>query len=119
MQFDEHDPCGERYEAAFFRALMGVVDGFVACIDAERRILFLNRTLSRDRSEVMGKPIETFITPEHRQTVMDCVARALESDEVGELEYTVLLADGTELPFVTRVFPFRGPLGERLAVLRT
>ncbi len=110
---------GERYEAAFFRALMGVVDGFVACIDAERRILFLNRTMSRDLCEVIGKPIETYIAPAQRQSVIDCVARAIDSGEPGELEYSVLLADGSETPFVTRVLPFRGPAGERLAVLRT
>src|SRR5687768_13455192 len=96
---DRVERSGERYEAAFFRALMGVVDGFVACIDAERRILFLNRTVSRDLSEIIGKPIETFIAESQRQAVIDCVARAMESGEVGELEYTVLLADGTELPF--------------------
>ncbi len=119
MQANEPERSGERYEAAFFRALMGAVDGFVACIDAERRILFLNRTVSREPCEVIGQPIDSFIVPAQRQKVIDCIAHAMQSGESTELEYTVLLADGEEAPFVTRVVPFRGPQGEGLVLLRT
>ena len=110
---------GERFEAAFFRAVMHVVDGFVACIDSERRILFLNRSMSRDRAEIIGRTIETFVAPAQRQALIDGVARAFESGEPRDVEYTIVLANGNEVQFLSRVFPFQGPGGKPLAVIRT
>ncbi|HVJ15444.1 MAG TPA: ATP-binding protein [Polyangiaceae bacterium] len=109
----------EGFEAALFRALMQVAGGFVTCIDSQRRILFLNRTVSRDVTSVLGTPVDTFIAPADRATFVACIEQALSSGEMKEVDYSVPLDDGRSLRFHTLVFPFRGPQGETLAVLLT
>jgi PAS domain S-box-containing protein len=82
-------------------------------------VLFLNRTLSRELSAVLGKPMDDFIAEPHRQAVIDCVEAAFDSGESRELEYTVVMGDGTRRHQHTRIVPFRGPKREALALMLT
>ena len=110
---------GEHFEAALFRILAQSVPGFVSCCDRERRILFLSRTLSRDLSELLGKRIEEFIAEPHRAAVIACLEDAFVSGEARQLEYALVLADGTRRHIDTRMVPFKGPAGEDLALALT
>jgi PAS domain S-box-containing protein len=105
--------------SALFGALAQAAFGFVSCIDRQRRVLFLNRTLSRELSAVIGKPMEDFVAEPHRQAVIDCVEAAFDSGAGRELEYTVVLGDRTQRDQHTRIVPFRGPQGEALAMMIT
>jgi two-component system, cell cycle sensor histidine kinase and response regulator CckA len=107
---------GDEFQLSLFRALAAHVEGYVNCIDRQRRILFLNRTLSRDLSDILGKRIDDFVTPQHREETIACVERAFASREPQHFEFPVMLADGKRLHLLTRVVPFTGPRGEELAL---
>ncbi|MEY2929751.1 MAG: hypothetical protein RL033_500 [Pseudomonadota bacterium] len=116
---DAHSPGGrfdEAFQLAMLEAAMGGIDAFVSCIDRQRRILFLNRTLTRDISEVLGKRIDDFITPPYRQAAVECVERAFASQTPQRLEYVVTLAEGADRHLATRVVPFRAPGGMEVAL---
>ncbi|MEO8182695.1 MAG: PAS domain-containing protein, partial [Deltaproteobacteria bacterium] len=117
-----HQPGAElddAFKLAFFRALTDGIDGFVSCIDRQRRILFLNRTLTRDISDIVKSRIEDFIVPQHNAASIECVERAFASGEPQQIEFSVLLAQGTRLHLMTRILPFRGPRDEEVALLIT
>ncbi len=105
--------------ALLFRALAQAVPGYVSCIDRQRRIVFLNRTLSRDLSGVVGKLMEEFIAAPQREAVIACVEDAFARREARQLDYTVVLSDGSRRHIETRVLPFKGPSGEELALMLT
>jgi hypothetical protein len=48
----------EALEAALFRVLAGSSSAFISCFDRERRMVFLNRTLSRTFDQLIGRRIE-------------------------------------------------------------
>jgi PAS domain S-box-containing protein len=106
----------DAFQLAMFRALTASVDGYVNCIDRERRILFLNRTLTRDLSSILGRRIEEFITEPHRQAAVECAERAFSTCAPQQVEYTVALADSRPRHLLTRFVPFAGPSGEALAL---
>ncbi len=108
---------GDALLSALFRALLQDSSGYVGCIDRERRCLFVNRSLSRDPSEFIGKPFETFVTPAHRDAAVRAVEQAYESGEPGQLEYTVVAADGSHRHISARLVPFKSPLGHDLALM--
>jgi PAS domain S-box-containing protein len=109
----------DAFNLAFFRALTSGIDRYVSCIDRQRRILFLNRTLTRDLSDILESRMEDFIDPQHRAAAIECVERAFASGAPQHIEFTVVLADGARLHLVTRVLPFRGPRDEEVAALIT
>jgi PAS domain S-box-containing protein len=106
----------DAFQLAMFRALTANFDGYVNCIDRERRILFLNRTLTRDLSSILGRRIEEFITEPHRDAAIDCAERAFQTREPQQIEFTVSLADSRPRHLLTRFVPFAGPRGEALAL---
>jgi two-component system cell cycle sensor histidine kinase/response regulator CckA len=113
---DPSEHQGDAFQLAMFRALTASFDGYVNCIDRERRILFLNRTLTRDLSNILGRRIEEFITEAHRQAAIDCAERAFQTGDAQQIEYTVSLADSRPRHLLTRFAPFAGPRGEALAL---
>src|SRR5688572_26110879 len=116
---DGHAPGGhfdEAFQLAMLQALTGGIDSFVSCIDRERRILFLNRTSSRDISEIVGKRIEDFVTPAHRDAAIASVENAFLTQTPQQLEAVVSLAHGSPLHISTRVVPFRAPGGREVAL---
>jgi two-component system cell cycle sensor histidine kinase/response regulator CckA len=109
----------EAFQIALFRALARGTESFVSCIDRRRRVLFINRTLSRDASELAGKPIEAFVAPAEREATIGFVERAFTSGEPQHRECEVVLADGSKRWMSTRIFPFRGPAERDLALMLT
>jgi PAS domain S-box-containing protein len=69
--------------------------------------------------ENLAKRIEDFVDAAHRQALIDCVEAAFASGEQRELAYSVVLGDGKHMHIATRVMPFRGPLGDELALMLT
>jgi PAS domain S-box-containing protein len=119
MGKDERELSQQQLELALFRELAQAVPGFVSCCDRQRRLLYFNRTLSRDVSELIGRRVEEFIDPAHRDEVIACIEDAFTSGEKRELEYALVLSDGTRRHIRTRALPFRGPNGEQLALALT
>jgi two-component system cell cycle sensor histidine kinase/response regulator CckA len=109
----------DTFRLALFQALAGGIDSYVSCIDRQRRILFLNRTLTRDLDNILGSRIDDFIAPPHREATSECVELAFTSGQPREVEFPVVLKDGKRLHLVTRVVPFEYPPGESLALLIT
>lgn len=115
-----HAPRGHLEDAlggALFTALADSARGYISCIDRQRRVLFLNRTLSRDLSDIIGQPMETFLTPPHRQAAIDCLEEAFSSGSMRELDYVVMLGDGTKRHLNARFVPFKSPSAEELVLL--
>jgi hypothetical protein len=100
------------------RAPTGGIDAFVSCIERQRRILFLNRTLPRHLRHSEQR-IEDFIAPQHHAASIECVERRLCERRPQQIELSVLLAQGTRLHLVTRILPFRGSRDEEVALFIT
>ena len=105
--------------AALFGTLTGVMDAYVSCIDHERRVVFINRTLSRDMSQILGRPLEEFIESSHRTKAIDEVEAAFASGQTREFEYVVQLADGARRHMCSRVVPLQRPAGSCAALMLT
>src|SRR5262245_22350599 len=102
--------------AAMFNALASGSESFFSCLDRQRRILFVNRTVSRDRTELIGRGAEEFVAPENRQALVDALETAFTQQRHTEVEYHAVLADGRRMWLRTHVRPFQGPFGEPLAM---
>src|SRR4051812_38287798 len=116
----EHEPGAFLDEALLKLMLQGLVSGlpdYVALIDRERRVLFLNRTLSRDVSEVVGQRMEQFIAAQHRDAAIAAVELAFSSGERQVLTYDSLMADGSAVRTKAHVLPLRDPAGRSVALL--
>src|SRR5689334_13322489 len=85
------------------RTLLTESSSFVTCIDRQHRILFINRTKSRELSQLLGKPEEDFVVPENRAAVSACIERAFETDAPAEALFDAMLADGTPHDLKARV----------------
>ena len=109
----------ESQAALLWPALCAALPGYVSCIDRQRRVLFLSRTLSRDLSRVLGQPMETFVVPEAREGTIARVEAAFSTGREQRLDFAVNLRDGTTLSLVARVLPFVRPDGQDFALLLT
>lgn len=103
---------GDQLGVALFETMARAEDGYVSCIDRQRRILFLNRARSRTIEEVVGMPMENFVAPEHRPLVVECVERAFESGVTQTADYDAVLKDGEHRYLRMRVVPLTGPIAE-------
>lgn len=108
---------GEALRGAIFSALLQATREYISCIDRQRRVLFVNRTLSRDASEIVGQPLESFLSAMDRQPAIECLEDAFSSGAMREIEYVAVLKNGTRRLLGNRFVPFRGPSGEELVLL--
>ena len=99
-----------------FRVLVANSEHYISCLDRERRVLFLSRTLSRDLPNVLGRRTEEFVAEQHREEAIRTTEAAFISGEPQRMEIDVLLADGHPHCFEIRTIPFRGPDDEPLAL---
>ncbi len=102
----------ESLNAALFAALAGASNAFISCLDSERRVVFLNRTLSRDLSNILGRRTEEFIAPAHRDSMIETVNAALQTNTPQVLDYDAVLSGGDKRLLRTRLVPFVGPRGK-------
>jgi PAS domain S-box-containing protein len=115
----EHDTTDIELQAAMFRTLVGFEKGYVSCLDDQRRMLFLNRTQSRDLSQVIGQPMENFVAERHRPGAIAAANAALETGEPQRFEFDAVLADGTTRLLETTFLPFDGLDGRRYVLQLT
>ncbi|HET9934224.1 MAG TPA: PAS domain-containing protein, partial [Polyangiaceae bacterium] len=113
---NERVELSDSFLAAMFRALTSQSPDYVSCLDRERRVLYLSRTLTRDLPSILGRKTETFVTPEHREESIRCTEAAFVTGEPQRMEIDVTLAGGGSHAFEIRTIPFKGPQGEPLAV---
>ena len=106
----------EALEAGLFRVLARSSAVFISVFDRDRRILFLNRTLSRPMEAVVGRRIEEFAVPDARERLVAAARAAFETGEPQSHELQALLANGEELSLGVQIVPFEGPNGELLAL---
>jgi two-component system cell cycle sensor histidine kinase/response regulator CckA len=109
----------DAFRQAFFQALVSNVDGYVSCIDRERHILFLNRTLTREMSDILGKRIDDFILSPHREAVIERIEHAFQSGEAQHVEFAAELPNGDRRHLRTRIVAFKSPRGEDVALQLT
>jgi PAS domain S-box-containing protein len=102
--------------AAMFRAFANSAGSYVSCIDRDRRVRFLNRTLSRELSEIIGRRSEEFVAEPQRAAMVLAIEAAFAGQRPEQLEYEVELADGRRLWLVTQILPFSGPGDEPFAL---
>lgn len=106
----------EAFQLAMLQAITSGIEGYVSCIDRERRIRYLNRTLTRDFSQILGRKIEDFMTSPRREAAIEGVERAFATQAPQQFETTVTLASGVIRHIATCVIPFRVPSGAEAAL---
>ncbi len=109
-------PLSEALEAALFRALARSSTSFISCFDRERRVVFLNRTLSRKHDEIIGRRIEEFAAPSARENLVRAADAAFATGEPQAYEFQAQLASDEEIALGVDIVPFTGPDGEPLAL---
>ncbi|MFZ5892656.1 MAG: PAS domain-containing protein [Myxococcota bacterium] len=112
---DQPEP-DDAFLAAMFRAFARSAPDYVSCVDRERRILYLSRTLTRDLPDILGRKTEEFMAPEYRDDAVRKVDEALRTGQAQRMEVEVSLADGGSHCFEIRMVPFRGTHGEPLVL---
>lgn len=106
-------------EAALFRAIALDSASYISCVDRQHRILFLNRTASRDVSDIVGRAMTDFIAPDQRDALTLAVERAFTTGEPQVMCYDAILAGGERRCLQTRIVRFDGPDEQPLAVMTT
>jgi two-component system, cell cycle sensor histidine kinase and response regulator CckA len=118
----EYDPAeflGEAHRALLLQGVLSALPNYVALIDRQRRVLFLNRTLSRELCELIGKPIEDYIAATNRDAVIACVELAFSSGQRQMIDYDVFLSSGQTRHLTAQVLPRRDESGQDIALLVT
>jgi PAS domain S-box-containing protein len=106
----------DSFYAAMFRVIVANSEYYVSCVDSEGRILYLNRTLTRDLPNILGRRTEEFVAEPDREEVRRLTALAFATGEPQRMEMGVTLADGSARAVEIRIIPFRGADEEPLAI---
>lgn len=95
-----------RREKAFLDGLLGAIPGFVARMDSELRLQYLNRLPKGiEYDQVLGQPAETFIAPEQWPATLATIERSRESGRVEHLEVIGTGAEGRPAHYRAVVTP--------------
>ncbi len=102
--------------AAFLESVLDSVPAFIMRIDADMRILYVNRVLPGLCMEnVVGREIWDFIHADSRASARACIENVLRSSEVGTYEAISIGPDGGPAHYDSFVTPLADPSG-RLGV---
>jgi PAS domain S-box-containing protein len=118
----EHDPdqfLGEELQALLLKGMLSALPNYIACIDRERRLLYLNRTQNTRLNELLGKPIENYAVPAHRQALIACVEKAFTTGERQSMRLDALNTRGAVLHLETEIVPVRDVDGRQAALFIT
>jgi two-component system cell cycle sensor histidine kinase/response regulator CckA len=113
--YDSAHLLGEALQSLVLRELLTTHPSQVACIDRERRVLFVNRRGGREPSELLGKPIEQSVDAAHRAALVAAIERAFVSGERQVIDTAAADAGSTHLP--ASVLPLRDPSGQSVALV--
>jgi two-component system, cell cycle sensor histidine kinase and response regulator CckA len=118
----EYDPdqfLGNGLQALLLRGMLSALPNYIACIDRERRLLYLNRTQNAQLNELLGKPIENYAVPKHRESLIACVERAFTSGERQSMSLDAVNTRGEVLHVRTEIVPVRDVDGRQAALFIT
>lgn len=88
-----------------FRSLVDQAPDHIVIADTERRISFVNRfEFGLQKSDVIGRPIETFVPPEDQDRVASEIDAVIETGQRRSYETTVNMPTGDHV-FATRAGP--------------
>jgi PAS domain S-box-containing protein len=116
----EYDPepfLDEALRKLMLHGLLATLPNYIALVDRERRVLFLNRTRSRALSEIIGRQMEQFVAAPSREAVVGGVELAFTSGQPQTIVYDSIDADGSMLHLTTTVLPMEEPSGRHVALL--
>jgi two-component system, cell cycle sensor histidine kinase and response regulator CckA len=118
----EYDPdqfLGKGLQALLLRGMLSALPNYIACIDRERRLLYLNRTRNAQLDELLGRPIENFAVPQHREALITSVERAFTSGERQSMSIDALNMRGEMMNVKTEIVPMRDVDGRQAALFIT
>jgi two-component system cell cycle sensor histidine kinase/response regulator CckA len=118
----EYDPdqfLGNGLQALLLRGMLSALPNYIACIDRERRLLYLNRTQNAQLDELLGRPIENFAVPQHREALIACVERAFTSGEPQSMSLDALNTRGEVMHVKTEIVPMHDVDGRQAALFIT
>jgi two-component system cell cycle sensor histidine kinase/response regulator CckA len=118
----EYDPdqfLGKGLSALLLRGMLSALPNYIACIDRERRLLYLNRMRNGEPSELLGKPIENYAVPEHRAALVACVEQAYATGERQSLAFDARNRRGALVHVKTEIVPMRDVDGREAALFIT
>ncbi len=104
-------------QKALLQGLLTALPSYVACIDRERRLLFANRTVTRDLAELVGKPIEQYIAEPHRRAVVAGIELAFSMGERQVVQFDAATVNGSVRQATAEVHPLTVASGQKLALL--
>ena len=117
----EYDPdqfLGNGLQALLLRGILSTLPNYIACIDRERRLLYLNRTQNAQLNELLGKPIENYAVPQHREALIACVEEAFTSGARRSLSLDALNTRGEVLHVKAEIVPVRDVDGRQAEIGR-
>ena len=91
----------------------------VSCIDRDRRIVRVSRTISRRLADVLGRKVDEFVAEDTRAETVARIEAAFAAGAPDRYETRVVLADGSHRWFENEVIPFVSGGGDDFAVLIT
>ncbi|MBA3455088.1 MAG: PAS domain-containing protein [Deltaproteobacteria bacterium] len=104
--------------AAFLESLLGAVPAFICRIDADMRLLYINRLLPASTMEdVLGRDIFEFVHPDSVADARACILNVLATGSSGAYEVIAAGPDGCSAHYETVVTPLADPSGLRGACL--
>jgi len=118
----EYDPdhfLGDGLQALLLRGMLSALPNYIACIDRERRLLYLNRTQNAPLAELLGRTIENYAIPQHREALIACVEEAFTSGERQSMLLDALNTRGEVLHVRTEIVPVRDVDGRQAALFIT
>ena len=90
------------------RSLVANAPDFIAMVDREHRLRFINRGQTAETRHLLGQLLEDFLSPEERARVHAIVERAFESGEVQSYETRMPHPSGTgQVHFSSRLSPIK------------
>jgi two-component system, cell cycle sensor histidine kinase and response regulator CckA len=104
-------------QALVLGGLLSAHPSYVACIDRERRLLFVNRSGRHEPPEVLGKPVEQYIDTAHREVVIAGIEQAFSSGTRQLVNYQTTAADGNPRHLAVDVLPLEDDGGKWFALL--
>ncbi|HTV19992.1 MAG TPA: ATP-binding protein [Polyangiaceae bacterium] len=117
--YDPGEFLDDGLQAQLLRGMLTGLNHYVGCVDRQRRVLYLNRTLSRELPELLGKPFDDFIVPDQRDAVVACFERAFESGQRQTVAYDAVTSTGHPVHVRTDVLPLRDANGRETALFIT
>jgi PAS domain S-box-containing protein len=100
-----------------WRSLVENIPHLILMVDAEGKVIFVNRTITARRSEdVIGSKIYDYICPEFYKTIQDTISKVLQTGEPDFFETRGLDKYGGRY-YMNQIGPVKQPGGDKAAII--